>query len=301
MTAFFRRRQVKLWRLLIGSLVGTTYLLILFVEALAPLYSWYGKLGLSVMMMLVTYGWSRFDLLIKDTLIFYMVSFLFGGGIFALSFLLQGQESTLNGLLVFEDAFVFPKASFLTLAIGYVLMFFLSKFYFNAIEIGKRRSNYVLRYRLTIMGETIEGNGLLDTGNGLHEPITRVPVIILQLDQIARILPPALLTVIKKGSDALMAENWFDGISPEWQSRLRLIPFHGINRGTQMLLALTPDLMEFYDGDKQYRTQRVRVGLKVEKLSADGAYTAILHPGLLRDHERIENIEEVQYANEASP
>ncbi len=301
MTAFFRRRQVRLWRLFTGAMVGTTYLLILFVEALAPLYSWYGKLGLSILMIIVTFGLSRFELLFKDTLIFYMVSFLFGGGIFALSFLLQGKESTLNGVLVFEDAFVLPQASFLTLVIGYVLMIFLSKMYFQAIEVAKRRDKYILPLRLAFLDTVIETKGLLDTGNALHEPITRVPVIILQIDQLSALLPATLIEGIKQGSDAFMNANWYEGIAPVWQSRIRIIPYRGVGKGNQMLLALTPDWLEIQDGDQVYRTNRVRVGLTQEKLSADGTYMAILHSGLLRDEESPEKIEEVYYANETSP
>lgn len=301
MTAFFRRRQVRLWRLVLGSFIGTTYLLILFVEALAPLYSWYGKLGLSITMMMVTFGFSRIGVLVKDTISFYVVSFLFGGGIFAVSFLIQGQESTLNGLLVFEDAYVLPQASLFTLVIGYVLMFFLSKYYFRAIEVGKRRDQFILPLRLSIMGKTIETKGLLDTGNGLYEPITRVPVIVLQIDLLSDMLPLDIREVVKKGPAAVTATDWLNEITLEWQSRLRMIPYRSVGKGSQLLLALTPDWLEVHDGDACYRTERVRVGLIHEKLSADAAYMAILHPDLLRGEDLPEKIEEVHYANKASP
>lgn len=302
MTAFFRRRQVKWWRLLIGSLVGTTYVFILFVDALSPLYSWYGKLGLSILMMITTFGLRRMDLLFKDTLIFYVVSFLFGGGIFAFSFLLQGQESTLNGLLVFEDSYVFPKASLFTLAIGYVLMFIVSKLYFQAIEVGKRKENYVLSYRLSILGECVEGKGLLDTGNGLHEPITRIPVIILHIDVLASLIPSSLIDLIKRGDDAFLYTNRFVELPIEWQSRLRVIPYRGVGNGTQMLIAIVPDWIEIVDDSKVYRTKRIRVGLKVDRLTSDDTYNAILHPAILQDEVNInETYEEVHHAENTTP
>lgn len=301
MTALVRKRQVRLWRLFVGSLVGTTYLLVLFVEALAPLDTMAGKLVLSILIIITTFGFSRFILLFKDTLTFYAVSFLFGGGIFALSFLIQKRESTLNGLLVVEDAFVYPQASLLTLAIGYILMIFLSKFYFQAIEVGKRREQFLLPYRLTIMGETITGIGLLDSGNSLHEPITRVPVMILQVELLASVLPQEIASVVKKGTDVAADVDWLDQVSTEWQSRLRWIPYRGVGKGNQFLIALTPDELTIVDGEREVKTTRVRVGLTKESLSAENAYAAILHPGLLSDAKPVKQIEEVHYANKASP
>jgi len=296
-----RKRKVRIWRLVLGALVGTLYLLILFVDLLAPLYSWYGKLLLSALIVWTAFGISRLNLFLIDLLFFYMVSFLVGGGMFAMQFLFQGKMTMLNGILVEDDAYLLPSTSIFVILFGYLLMFYLSRIYFQAIEIGKRRSEFILTFRISMMGERIEGKGLIDTGNQLHEPITRVPVIILQMNQIEPILPNALKELICQGDVAMSDPSLLEKIPHEWQNRIRFVPYRGIGKGNQLMIALTPDEIELSDGHQLYRTERVRIGIKQGDLSADGTFAAILHPELLNEKNMISQKEEVQHAGSTSP
>lgn len=301
MTAFFRKRQVRLWRLICGSLIGTTYLLILFVDLLSPLYSWPGKLLLSMVMIIVAFGLQRMNVLLKDLLVFYVVGFLFGGGMIGLGFLLQGQQSMLNGFLVESDAYVYPQATLLSLIFGYLIMFVLSRLYFQVIEVGKQRSTYIIPFKIWFMDQCIEAKGLLDTGNQLHEPITGVPVMVLQVDQLFSLIPKVILDLVRNDVNVLANSLLFEEIPLEWQSRIRLIPYRGVGKGNQLMLSLTPDLVELKDGNLRYQTSRVRIGLTAEKVSADSSFGAILHPKLVSEQNNVQNQEEAQYANTISP
>lgn len=298
MTAFVRKRKVRLWRLLLGSFIGTTYILSLFIEAAAGLYTWYGKLGLSIAMVIAAFGYQRIALSFKDILLFYTVSFLFGGGVFALTFLLQGQESTLNGLLIFEDAYVYPQASFFTLVIGYIAMFALSKYVFRVIEIGKRRAQFLLPLRLSVMGVELSATGLLDSGNSLHDPMTRNPVVIVEHSLLMTILPPTLSAAVANGNDTALADvHWLYQLPKAWQSRIRFLPFRGVSAGSHMLIAVALDWLEIMDGDRRFRSEHVIAGLTVGPLSAENTYSVILHPHLVQEGAgTVQFLEEVSYA-----
>jgi stage II sporulation protein GA (sporulation sigma-E factor processing peptidase) len=47
------------------------------------------------------------------------------------------------------------------------------------------------------------------------------------------------------------------------------------------MLALKPDEVIITQGEQQFHAKKVLIGLKGGKLSGEGAYQAILHPGLL--------------------
>ena len=67
-----------------------------------------------------------------------------------------------------------------------------------------------------------------------------------------------------------------------WQDRLRLVPFRGVNRGSQFMLALKPDSVEITQEGRVYETRKVLIGLDGGKLTSDGAYRAIIHPSMVQ-------------------
>jgi stage II sporulation protein GA (sporulation sigma-E factor processing peptidase) len=92
-------------------------------------------------------------------------------------------------------------------------------------------------------------------------------------------LPPDWLAKIRSGrSEDLLLTETADG---EWQDRLRLVPFRGVNRSTQLMVALKPDLVVVTHEGSRTETVKTLVGLDGGALSRDGTYHAIIHPALL--------------------
>jgi stage II sporulation protein GA (sporulation sigma-E factor processing peptidase) len=122
---------------------------------------------------------------------------------------------------------------------------------------------------------------LIDTGNQLYDPLTRTPVMVMEASNWENELPPAWLKGIRDSQvDRLIA-----GLDSEpfaWQDRLRLVPFRGINRGSQFMLAVKPDSVEINRDGQVYETSKVLIGLDGGKLAADGAYQAIIHPSMVQ-------------------
>jgi stage II sporulation protein GA (sporulation sigma-E factor processing peptidase) len=65
------------------------------------------------------------------------------------------------------------------------------------------------------------------------------------------------------------------------QERIRLVPFRGINKGGQFMLAIKPDQVRVRYKEQWITTSKVLVGLDGGRLSSDGSYQAILHPALI--------------------
>jgi stage II sporulation protein GA (sporulation sigma-E factor processing peptidase) len=123
--------------------------------------------------------------------------------------------------------------------------------------------------------------GLIDTGNQLYEPLTRTPVMVMEAAQWEGKLPDDWIAKIRAGrsEDLLLSES----ASGDWQDRLRLVPYRGVNKSTQLMVALKPDRVVVTQGESRTETIRTLVGLDGGTLSRDGTYHAIIHPALLAE------------------
>ncbi|MNJ58808.1 Sporulation factor SpoIIGA [compost metagenome] len=128
---------------------------------------------------------------------------------------------------------------------------------------------------------TVKCTGLIDTGNQLKDPLTRWPVMVMEASLWGQVLPESFIgRLAAEQADNLIME-WTDEESFPWRDRLRLVPYRGINRGSQFMLALKPDEVAVLQDGRKLTTSRVLIGLDGGKLSAEATYRAIIHPILM--------------------
>lgn len=151
-----------------------------------------------------------------------------------------------------------------------------SAFFTNQKE---QLETYIGEVVVEIDGVSVSCPGLLDTGNRLCDPLTRIPVMVMESTLWEGHLPAAWKgRLTQDGADRLLLET--DGQSFAWQDRMRLVPYRGINRGASFMLALKPDLVTIKLGEDIFYSKRVLIGLDGGTLSGDGAYRAVIHPDL---------------------
>jgi stage II sporulation protein GA (sporulation sigma-E factor processing peptidase) len=129
-------------------------------------------------------------------------------------------------------------------------------------------------------GREIKVNALLDTGNRLYDPLTKAPVVVLEIDPIRVYLPDELLMAaqkIQKGDFDLEQQ-----LSDIWLDRFRILPFQSIGADRGMLAGFRPDWVRVIHNDVEIKTCNVVVALYPRKLSLDGAFHALISPDLLR-------------------
>lgn len=168
---YILRRNVKVIRLILGSLVGAATLLILFIN-MSNIMLLIFKFLVSVGMIWVTFGIKDIKYTLKNILYFYLVSMLMGGGIE----FLNNQFSYSNDGLIFTNN---------GLGISYGVVLILSLFmYFKYIKSFKDLKNhYSNYYKCKIYfsdRDLVEVNAFLDTGNKLVDPYSNKSIILLQ-------------------------------------------------------------------------------------------------------------------------
>lgn len=137
---------------------------------------------------------------------------------------------------------------------------------------------------------TVQADAFIDTGNMLQDPLTKVPVIIVELAVVESCLPEALRQLIlclnAGQSPALQALEELEtgetrNSDTDWQKRIRILPYLALGNEHGMLAGLRPDAVLFNWGGQERSVSRVVVGIYHHRLSNEGLYQALVSPDLL--------------------
>lgn len=170
---YILRRNVKVSRIIISSLFGEISLFLFFLEVNNIVFLLI-KIIISMLMILICFGYRDVKYFYKNLLYFYLVSMLLGG---AIQFL-DNQFSYSNNGMVFIDN---------GLGISYVIVLIIGLFlYFKYIKSFKYLSNnysYYYKCRIYIDDNLyLDVNAFLDTGNKLYVPYLGKSIVLVDKD-----------------------------------------------------------------------------------------------------------------------
>jgi stage II sporulation protein GA (sporulation sigma-E factor processing peptidase) len=289
-TARIRHIAYKPWRLLLSASIGASYVIMLALPDLAFLFTFIMKCIFSVFMILTAFGFRGLQNFLRALGTFYAVSFGAAGGIFGIHYMLQTRSDVWNGLLISHlggETANSPYAWwFVVILIAAVLA--LLRITYRGAQRKDQLVSVLAQVRIYVDEHCVTCTGLIDTGNQLYEPLTRVPVMVTEFICWGDRLPNEWLERIRSGSvesllsdlDVIKDDNLTNCMT-DWAARLRLIPFRGVQHGTQWLPAIKPDKVVVEKEGREWATTRVLVGLSAGALSSDGSYQAIIHPMLM--------------------
>ncbi|GAB2702813.1 sigma-E processing peptidase SpoIIGA [Paenibacillus thermoaerophilus] len=288
-TARTRRLRVNWWRIAVSAGIGASYVMFLLIPSLSEavrslLFTAATKTMISLIMVWISFGFGGWRSYLQNVASFYLVNFAAAGAVYGSYFLLQPYQELMRELLeagVMRGGWPIGLGFVIVSASGGIWL------YRRAVRQAKQRAELaaqLLEVSVAIAGTEVVCTGLVDTGNRLYDPLTRTPVMVLQADRLGDLLPRGWLERLSSDdADKLVAS--LPDSSPEaafLQDRLRLVPYRGINRSTRFMLALKPDSVKLTRSDGAvHPVSRALVGLDGGKLSPDGSYHAILHPGML--------------------
>ena len=178
------------------------------------------KLTAGVIMALIAYGSE--EKLLRCCLVFFAVSALFGGAVWAIS--LQ------NGGSVHNPLYIPVSMPVLVLSFG-IIYALLSLVFRRSI---KNADISVSEVHLEFMGNTAELRALHDSGNTLFDPITGSSVLIGDTDTLSPLFPEFAERFKSTDCTEVLAVPGLEG-------RLRLIPYSAVGTGSGMMAAFRPD------------------------------------------------------------
>jgi stage II sporulation protein GA (sporulation sigma-E factor processing peptidase) len=286
-TARARRIKPSRPRLFAAACLGALYAALMFLAHIPYMYSFGAKVFVSVVMVLLSFGYGGPLRFLRNFVAFYVVNFATLGGVIGLSFLLRSADSPWGGMEFTADGGLILEWQ---MQLGlFAVTFLLSVWMFrSASETSRKRQELdqlVWDTEIRIDDESWTLKALLDTGNRLYDPLTRIPVMIMDADVWKERLPAGWSERLKQESpdrliselDAQVSENY------AWGSRLRLVPYRAVNGSSRLMLAVKPDhVMLHRDGQPPLQVNRVLIGLDGGTLSSEGTYRAIVHPDMVQ-------------------
>lgn len=249
-------------RMGLGACLGALYAVAVYLPGLSFLSSPLMKLSVAVLMVLISFGGVR--RLFRLVLIFFGVSFAFGGGVLALS-LLSGGKIDLNGNLLGSAGL---RELLLSFGICYLLLSFV--FRRTARHGGSRRD--IVTVTLTFQQRKATVCALMDTGNTLTDPLTNAPVLVTEPEAVRPLLPGDLLAIITANGLGDPSGVLEQAAAAGYEKWLRLLPYKTVGVDCGLLLALRMD--EVVIGGKKHKN--MLAAFSPNRLSDGGAYHALV-------------------------
>lgn len=282
-TGFLLKQKMKPLYLLIASLIGSIYAVLSYIKANMLIENSILKIILSITMTYIAFHPKHIKLLGKELIMFYFISFVFGGCAFALLYFLKPQD-----ILIRNGVFVgtYPmKIGILAAMIGFVVTGI-------GIKIARRKTgkkDWICTVKIHFEFKSIKIKAFVDSGNMLKDPITGTPVIVVEKNSLKGLFVDNILDDIDEilGGEKVVKEPYI--------TKFRVIPFTSLGKQNGMLLGFRPDYVIVEQNDTENEIKNVMIGIYDKSLTRNGTYTALIGLELLEgseEHELITSFKE---------
>lgn len=173
------------------------------------------RLLVALFVVTATYGIGKFSQFLRRTACFYIVSFLYSGVMFALWVFLKPQG------LFLQNGIVYYNISTIVLVLSgifsYLLISLVSRFI-------KRGETPLCRVSVETQSSKAEATVLVDSGNGLKEPFSEKPVLLL--------------------------DPRYEFLMREYEDKKRVIPYSTVS-GEGVIMGARPKAVYLLEGGKE--------------------------------------------------
>lgn len=268
-TSILLKEKARFFRIVIASAIGSIYVIISYISNLKIYSSIILKIILSVIIVYVAFNATKAKVLLNQTLIFYLTSFVFGGVALYLIYFIKPEEITMiNG----NFSGTYPiKVIFLGAVVAISIIMISIKII--KTKITKKDMFYDITIKLE--GREVKTKAMVDTGNLLKEPITNTPVVIVEYSILYDILPKEILNNLDEilGGDL---EKIPKEIREQYLTKLKFIPFSSLGKQNGMLIGIKAEELEIKNENEVQKINKVIIGIYNKSLTKKGEYRALL-------------------------
>ncbi len=266
--------RTRWWRILIAAVIGGVYAVCVFFPKLSALYLLAAKVAVSVIMVCVAFWVKTWRELLRAITVFYLTSFIFGGGITGLIYF-TGLGSRLGAIM--SGGSIYLNLPWKVLLVTAVAVFLAVTLVVKYLKGFLMRQGILGRLRITYAEMTAEADVLLDTGNQLKDPLTGRAVAVVELSCLRPLMQPEIYVLFEQ----YHIEELYDALSYDWATRLRMIPYSGVGIENGMLIGIVPDKVELRSQQQEFRECDCMIAVYPGKLKHANGSGGIVNPSLL--------------------
>ena len=263
-TVIITKEKLNQIRIIISSIIGGIYAVSYYVTKFSAYITIPAKVILSIVMIYIAINPKSIKKMMKELIIFYLTSFAFGGCAIAVLYTIKPQniinkKGSLIGIYPIKVALIGGIIGFITIIIAFKLVK-------NKMSI----KDLFCTVKIIDNGTEKKVKALLDTGNFLKDPITNLPVIIVEKEKLIDILPREILENTNK-----IISGEFE-IKDIYISKLRVLPFSSLGKQNGMLLGFKVEKVIVILNEEEVIRNDVIIGIYDKKLSINEKYECLI-------------------------
>ena len=275
-TGMICKVDLKQIRVLLSSLLGAIYAIVLYLIDLKIYTSQITKVIVSVSMVYIAFNATNIKIMLKQLIIFYLTSFCFGGAAYYLLYVVNPDLiKSINGVLVGT----YPiKIAILGGIVGFVII----NISFKIIKNKLTKKDILYDVDIYYKEQKSSIKVILDTGNLLTDPITNIPVLIVESHKVRKIIPQNI-------SDIMFGRK-LEELDDNIKKRCSIIPFSSIGKNNGMIIGFRPDYIKIHTEDGEEIRRKVIVGIYENKITKNGVYSGLMGLNLLNQVSKDNNV-----------
>ena len=263
------KTKIKHLKIILASILGSLYAIVTYIIKNTFVNSIIMKIILSIIMIYISFDAKNYKELMKKTVFFYFTSFAFGGGALAVIYMVNTRKISI------QNGIILGNYTFFTIAIGVILAFIITIISFKLIKNKISKKDLIRNITIKINNKYIKVKAMIDTGNLLKEPITNIPVIVVEDSLFRNTIHKEILDNIESilGGDL---DKISETIKNEYISKMRVIPFTSLGKQHGMLLGIKAQEVIIEENNETRKLNKVIIGLYNRKLNKKNEYQALI-------------------------
>lgn len=268
-TGIVSKNKIRPLRLIMASLLGAIYSVVAYMKILEIYSNIVLKILLSVIIVYIAYNPQTVKKLWKTLVMFYLVSFVFGGVAFSLIYIIKPQD------IIMKNGLFLGTYPLKTIILGAIVAFAIIIIAVKIIRKKFTTKDIICDIEIILNNKKINTKALIDTGNMLKEPITNTPVVVVEKILLYECIPKEILNNINQiiGGDL---EKIPQQIQSQYISKLKLIPFSSLGKQNGMLLGIKVQQIKIIKESEEITKENIIVGIYQQSLTKNGEYQALM-------------------------
>ena len=186
-TGVILKIKVSYLKIFLSSFIGAIYAILEYIIKLNIYSNIFVKIILSIIMIFVAYHPQNMKSMWKEIIVFYVTTFTFGGIATYLIYVLKPQNIIIkNGMFV--GTYVL-KVIFIGAILGTIILIIAFKISKNKMT----KNDLTCKIKIILNGREKILKAIVDTGNMLKEPITGMPVVVIEKVALYELIPKEIL------------------------------------------------------------------------------------------------------------
>lgn len=275
-TAYILKLKIKRLRIFLSSLLGAVYAILAYANIIPMYTSVITKIILSICMIYIAYYPKHIKGLLKELIVFYLVSFALGGCAFALLYIVRPQD-----IFMVDGVYIGTYPLKIAL-LGGITGFIITYVAFKVVKSRVTKNEIIYKVIVKFDEKELETNVMLDTGNMLKDPISGEAVVLIEKQKLYEIMPKNLLDNIEK----VLGGEFKEEQEVKYRTRLRIIPFTSVGKQNGMMLGIKVDEVKIITDVDEIINQNVIVCVYDKTFSKSGRYFGLIGLDILERSEK---------------